>query len=522
MTTLHSRRTFLVATLGTALAACGGDDDDPPPSGGEPPPPVPEARIAQAIASLDKLVTDQMSRTGVPGVATAVVRRDPAGNRVVYAKGFGKRAVDEPATVDADTVFQLASMSKSIGAMVVAHQVGVGRIRWDTPVQSQLPWFALSDPEVNPVLTVADLYSHRSGLPDHAGDRLEDMGCDRRQVLERLRFLPLHPFRASYQYTNFGLTAAAEAVATAAATDWATLSEQTLYGPLGMTRTSSRHADYVARDNRAVGHVRENGVWVRGPVRDADAQSPAGGVSASVNDVARWLIMMLGEGMFEGRRIVEAGALKEAIAPHNQSTPPAGGRPAGFYGYGFNVGTNPAGRPMYNHSGAFALGAATAFLAVPSLGLAIVTLTNGYPIGVPETINNQFFDLVDHGAIQQDWATIIEEALAPVLAPEGALVGATPPASPLPPRALSVYAGDYANDYYGPITVRESAGALVLTIGPAPLVLPLSHWDGDVYTFQLRNENATPGTISRVWFGSDRLTLEYYDQEGLGTFLRTS
>jgi predicted DNA-binding transcriptional regulator YafY len=60
----------------------------------------------------------------------------------------------------------------------------------------------------------------------------------------------------------------------------------------------------------------------------------------------------------------------------------------------------------------------------------------------------------------------------------------------------------------------------VLTIGPAPLRLPLSHWDGDVFTFTLRNENATPGTISKATFEGDRVTLEYYDRDGLGTFVQ--
>ena len=78
---------------------------------------------------------------------------------------------------------------------------------------SKLPWFALSDPAVTPMVTVGDMYSHRSGLPDHAGDMLEDLGYDRRHVLEQLRQLPLDPFRISYAYTNFGLTAGAEAVA---------------------------------------------------------------------------------------------------------------------------------------------------------------------------------------------------------------------------------------------------------------------------------------------------------------------
>lgn len=513
---LQERRRFLGAALGgllvPALPACGGDDDDPP----RPPGPVPESQITQAIAQVDKLAADLMASSGVPGMAVAVVR----GNQTVYAKGFGRRLVTDPAPVDADTVFQLASVSKPIGATVVARQVGRGGISWDTPVRAHLPWFALAEAEVTEAVTIGDLYAHRSGLPDHAGDRLEDMGFDRQQVLTRLRYLPLHPFRAVYAYTNFGMTAAAEAVATAAGIDWATLSEQAIYQPLGMARTSSRYADFAARDNRALGHVRINGAWVQGMGTMPDAQSPAGGVSSSVNDIAKWLAMLLAKGEFAGQRIVDAAALAPALSQQMQSSPPVSGRPAGYYGYGFNVGTTELGLASYNHSGAFAVGAATNFTAVPSLNLAIVTLTNGYPIGVPETLNAQFFDLVQYGAIRRDWGRIYGDALAPLLAPEGRLVGQAPPANPLPARALSAYTGTYQNDYYGPLQVADQGGTLVMTLGATPLTLPLSHWDGDVFTFTLNNENATPGTISQAAFSSDRVWLEYYDHEGLGMFVR--
>ncbi|UDM48727.1 serine hydrolase [Cupriavidus sp. MP-37] len=514
---LQERRRFLGAALSgllvPTLPACGGDDDPAP---APPPDPVPEAQITAAIAQVDTLAANLMASSGVPGMAVAVVR----GNQAVYARGFGRRLVSDPAPVDADTVFQLASVSKPIGATVVARQVGRGSIGWDTPVIRHLPGFALADAETTQAVTIGDLYAHRSGLPDHAGDRLEDMGYDRREVLARLRFLPLHPLRAVYAYTNFGMTAAAEAVANAAGTDWATLSEQAIYQPLGMTRTSSRYADFAARDNRALGHVKVNGAWVQGMGTMPDAQSPAGGVSASVNDLAKWLILVLAKGEFAGQRIVDAAALAPALSPQMQSGPPVQGRPASYYGYGFNVGTTELGLTSYNHSGGFAVGGATSFTAVPSLNLAIVTLTNGYPIGIPETLNAQFFDLVQYGAFRRDWGAIFAEALAPLLLPEGRLVGQPRPSNPLPARALSTYAGTYRNDYYGPLQVAEQGGALVMTLGAKPLVLPLAHWDGDVFTFTLHNENASPGTISRAAFASNQVWLEYYDHEGLGVFIR--
>ena len=418
-------------------------------------------------------------------------------------------------------MFQLASVSKSLGGTLVAQQVGLGRVQWDTRLRSKLPWFALSDARASDEVTIADMYSHRSGLPLHAGDRLEDMGYDRRQVLERLRYQPLDPFRDKYWYTNFGLTAGAEAMCVAVGVDWATLSETALYQPLGMTRTSSRFADFMARPNRAVGHVKQDGQWVQSPLlRDPDAQSAAGGASSSVNDMANWLAMMLGKGVYAGRRVIDAEALEATISPQMLISPAHDGRPTSYYGFGFNVGSTPYGRNSYNHSGAFASGAATFFKVVPSAGIAFVALTNGYPLGIPETLGAQFFDLVEVGSIQRDWYSIFNPLFLEELKPEGSLVGVPPPLNPAPPRPLNEYTGAYANAYHGPALVTLENGALVLRIGPARMQRPLAHWDGDVFTFTLHNENATPGTISKATFAGNRVILEYYDREHLGTFFR--
>src|ERR1700757_4036567 len=220
---------------------------------------IPAGRIDDAVARVDGLAGDLMRSTGMPGLAVAVVH----GVKILYAKGFGVRDATKGGgqdnKVDADSVFQLASVSKSVGATVVAHEVSENVVTWDTPVVSKLSWFALNDGYVTSHLTVADLYSHRSGLPDHAGDKLEDLGYDRRQSLERLKYLPLAPFRISHAYTNFGVTAAAEAVADAAGKRWEELSDEVLYRPLGMASPSSRFADFTARHNQAPNHVKVGG-----------------------------------------------------------------------------------------------------------------------------------------------------------------------------------------------------------------------------------------------------------------------
>lgn len=501
---MQDRRRFLGGALCTLVAGCGGSGSNWLAESG----PVPEKNIDLALGQLDRLATALMDSTGVPGVAVAVVR----GERTIYAKGFGRRDMRSPEPVDADTVFQLASMSKSLGATTVAHQVGIQSVWWDQPMHELLPWFSLSDPQASQLLTIGDLYAHRSGLPDHIGDHLEDMGYGQRQVLERLRYVPLDGFRTKYAYTNFGLTAAGIAVAAKAQLDWATLNEQVLYRPLAMHRTSSRFEDFLQRDNRVVGHRKTDGQWQVNVLRMPDAQAPAASVTSSVNDLARWLSMLLGKGVYQGRRIVDAEALAPALVPQ---------MPDSHYGFGFNVGTTSGGRTRYSHSGAFGLGAATAFNALPSAGLGIVVLTNAYPVGLPEILCAQFIDLLEHGAIQRDYQTLIGKYFDDMDKAQGALVGQSPPVSPVPPGPLSAYEGRYHNDFYGPLQVDLLDGALQLTLGVTPLRLPLQHWDGQVFTFRLEDENAPPGTISQVTFAANQVTLELFDEpRGLGTFVR--
>jgi CubicO group peptidase (beta-lactamase class C family) len=485
---------------------------------------IPPGRINDAIAKVDGLVGDLMKSTGIPGMAVAIVY----GGKTVYAKGFGVRDASkgdaQDNKVDVDTVFQLASVSKSVGATVIAHEVGDNVVTWDTGVVSKLPWFALNDPYVTGHLTIADLYSHRSGLPDHAGDTLEDLGYDRRQVLERLKYLPLIPFRSSYAYTNFGVTAAAEAVAAAAAKPWDDLSDQALYRPLGMASTSSRYADFIARPDHAVNHVKVGDKWEPRFQRDPDPQSAAGGVSSSVNDMARWLIMLLGNGTYNGQRIASPQALLPANTPQVISVPATTPTArSGFYGYGFNVSVTSSGRTEYSHSGAFSLGAATNFVVMPSEDVGIIALTNAAPIGVPETLTAEFMDLVQYGQIRENWADLYKQAIARMNNPQGSLVGKQPPANPAPARPLSDYAGVYASDYWGPAVVTERDGALQMSLGPKNQTFTLAHWDGDTFTFTVTDENAPPGTISKATFSGfpgATLNLEYFDSDKLGTFTR--
>ncbi|MBF6621333.1 MAG: serine hydrolase [Patulibacter sp.] len=483
--------------------------------------PVPPERIAAAIAQLDVLAPTLLARSGVPGMAVAVVHRD----RVVYAKGFGVRSTRTGTPVDPATVFPLASVSKPVGATVIARAVTQRRVAWDDRVQPLLPWFRLRDPYVTRNVTIADLYGHRSGLPAHAGDLLEDLGYDREQVLRRLRLMPLAPFRTEHRYTNFGLTAAAEAVATKLDTSWEALSERTLYRPLGMTSTSSRFRDYRRRANRAELHMPTAKGWQPLQRRDADEQSPAGGVSSNVSDMAQWMRLQLGDGVYAGKRLVSADALAEMRAPHSMSGVPSSpdARPS-FYGLGIGVGVDSTARVRFSHSGGFLLGAGTNVQLLPSEDLGIVVLTNGQPRGLAEALTESFLEMAELGTISRDWLAAYGGAMAPIFANPSVLSGRTRPASPAAPKRLAAYAGSYRSAYYGTATVRASGKDLILRLGPDRMRFRLNHWSGNRWTYHPPGENGTGISLLTFRFGrgSDArsMTIEHLDEDGLGTFRR--
>src|SRR5438128_7384463 len=274
---------------------------------------VTSEQVTHAIQELEKLAQTQIQKSALPGLAIAVVFHD----KTVYAKGFGVRDVNTKAPIDADTVFQLASLSKSIGSTIVAELVGEGKITWDSKLSALDPTFEMFDPWVTREITIRDMYAHRSGLPAHAGDLLEDLGFTRAEILHRLRYQPpASSFRSHYAYTNFGMTEGGIAAAKAYGLEWEQAAEEKLFKPLGMSSTSSRYANFVTRTNKALGHVLVDGKWMQKFKRDPDAQSPTGGVSSSVNDLAKWMRLQLANGKFDGKQVVDNDALAETHHPH--------------------------------------------------------------------------------------------------------------------------------------------------------------------------------------------------------------
>lgn len=142
-----------------------------------------ERLLDRALVRLPTLAKDALEQSGVPGMSVAVVH----GGETVFAQGFGVREVGTGEQITPDTVFQVASVSKSLSATAVAAAIGEsgGELSWQTPIHELLPEFQFKDPTVTELATVGDAFSHRTGLFTGAGDDLEDLGFDRAVILEK-------------------------------------------------------------------------------------------------------------------------------------------------------------------------------------------------------------------------------------------------------------------------------------------------------------------------------------------------
>ena len=471
-------------------------------------------RIEPALKNLDSYITSSMATTKVPGLSVAVVYHD----QVVFLKGYGVRKIGEPGAVDADTIFELASFSKPIATTVVAELAGEGKVSWDSRIQELDPAFALSDPNITKQVTVRDLLSHRSTLPNDAGDTLEALGYDRPEIIEKMRMVPLKgKFRESYEYSNFGLTEGVLAAVRPLNQQWEDVAEERLYRKLGMTRTSSRYSDYVTRPNRAALHYLDaNGRFRNWFVREADAESPAGGVNSTARDLAQWLRLQLAGGSYNGKQIVERTALEETHNPQvcqaAVDTPQGVTCPAKkYYGLGWDVAYRPAGDKMLSHSGAFMSGAATTVYMIPSLDIGILVLTNSAPVGLPEAVALNFQDMFEYGAPKGDYIPMVTPVFNglrdSVLQSSDDYSNRKQPAVPSSGTQFSTLLGTYTNPYYGNLEIEEQQGKLILRLPPLGTYYELSYWEGGRWTYYIANE--VSGAARRaVEFSGGSVTVE--------------
>jgi len=410
-----------------------------------------------SLNGVDAEIQRAMVQLHVPGAAVGVIRD----GKVVLARGYGVRELGRPERVDAETVFSLASISKSFTTAVMATLVDEGKLDWDKPVRDYLPGFEMFDPVTTQLMTPRDLASHRSGLPRHDFLRFSTY-LQPAELVRRLRYLPpSRTFRDGFQYNNLMFAAAGYLAGEVAGSNWNALVETRIFEPVGMTRSNTSPVDSAHDANHATGHRVDNGKVA--PIEFYQygkfGVAPAGAVASSINDMLKYLGMYLNAGRAGDRQVISAAQVQElwrgVTVDGNNS-----------YALGWER-TQRHERLLMQHGGSID-GFTAQIMLFPDQKIGIVVLNN-QGSSLPRLVGNYLADRLlgaPNPRIAPPPGRSWEED------PPPAQVTGTRPSLP-----LSAYAGDYFHPAYGVIHIVVRGPELVLQFDAAEISLVHHHYD---------------------------------------------
>src|SRR5215471_8563632 len=441
----------------------------------------------------------------VPGMAIAVVKDD----QVVLAKGFGVRKLGEPAPVDDRTLFAIGSCTKAFTAAALGMLVDEGKLKWDDPVTKYIPWFQMYDPYVTREMTVRDLLSHHSGLRTFGGDLIwYHSTYDRNEVIRRVRFLkPTSSFRSRFGYQNIMFLAAGMIVQSITGKSWDDFVKERLFRPLGMRDTGTSIQAMKQGDDFAAPHNERDGKLRVIEYCNADNIAPAGAINSSVSDLAQWIMLQLGRGLYQGKQLFSGAASREmwsaqTIIPVSEQ---AEGQGTHFQAYGLGwLLSDYNGRKLVSHGGGLD-GMISQVGLMPEENLGIVVLTNS-ETPLASLMMRRLFDM-QLGLPERDYSG---EALKAVSAratarkAADARLEAQRAAGTHPSLSLERYAGRYEDQMYGDASLTTENGKLVLKFLASPdFVADLEHWHYDTFLLQWRDQLSYPFPKGFVTFDLD-------------------
>jgi len=437
---------------------------------------------------LDQYVDSVMKAFGVPGISLTIVKD----GKVVVAKGYGVRRLGDPTPVDAGTLFGIASNTKVFTAVALGLLVEQGKIDWDEPVVTYLPWFQMYDSWVTREITVRDLLVHRSGLGLGAGDLLwwPESDYTRRQIVERLKFIkPATSFRYAYAYDNVLYVVASELIEAISGQSWEDFVTSRILMPAGMTTSLPAYPSPSQRGNLASTHAPVEGTLRTIPPDTSVAKNPAGGIMTNAQDAAKWLMIMADSGhMSDGKalystRTAQALWTPVTILPNNPPPPGLAPLRSNFRGYALGLGMSDfRGYKIAQHTGGLP-GFVSEVTTVPDLRLGVAVFTNAESGAAFRAITLRVLDY--YMGAKFDWLAAIKARVArgdSVNAAEMSASATARNAQSSPSLPLAKYAGTYRDAWYGDVAIADEQGRLMIRFTHSPVLTgTLEHWQYDTF-----------------------------------------
>ena len=248
--------------------------------------------LQQLLADYEQFFDKAIAARQAPGAAVVIIKD----STVIFLKGFGLRQAGTQDSVNVNTVFRLGSVSKCITTSLTGTLVKDQLFKWDDKVIKYLPGFALKLKPNTDSLRIRHILSHTMGLPYHAfTDRVEArVSLD--TLLFHLRDLDLIAAPGKvYSYQNVGFSLIEKVIQSITGKSYEQVLTEKIFKPLQMKDASASYERIIENANVAQPHYYSKQGWRAAAISDTYYNvAPAGGVNASIADMALWLKALLG------------------------------------------------------------------------------------------------------------------------------------------------------------------------------------------------------------------------------------
>jgi len=256
----------------------------------------PEIKSFPQQGKIDQMLQEVIDRKLTAGLSCAIVQD----GKVIYTKGFGVKNATTNDLVDEDTLFMIASCTKAFSSFSFMQLVDDGKVSLEDKVIQHLPQFKLQDALLTTRINMSDLMAHRSGLPRHDSVWFNTT-FPRSEFLNRLPYLQLcAPIRTKFLYNNLLYATLALVIEKVSNKTWEEFTQERLFNPLGMNRSSFSIKEMHASGNYAFPHVEKGNQLVSVPFRDVSNIGAAGSINSTARDLAQWVLMQLSNGKYNG------------------------------------------------------------------------------------------------------------------------------------------------------------------------------------------------------------------------------
>jgi CubicO group peptidase (beta-lactamase class C family) len=469
------------------------------------------APTPKSLDGFDAIVTKAMADSKIPGLSVAIVRD----GKVIYAKGFGYRDVEKKLPVTTDTIFAIGSVSKSFTSLIFGTLNDEGKVDWDMPVRTYLPTFQIDDPIATDHATARDLFSHRTGLAGH--DLVwYSSNFSREELFNRMKYLKSNKeFRSGYQYCNLMVMTMGYLEGRVAGSSWESLVQGRIFEPLGMQKSNFSVNDSQKSLDFSQPYNLKKEIVTKVPFKNIDSIGPAGSINSSINDMSRYVIFQLGDGTYNGKRIVSQNNLKLVHTGQTAMTNlpdffSQNGLGPMTYAMGW-VDTTFRGHHMVWHNGGID-GFHSLLTMLPEDKIGVVLLSNLSNNSALEPIAYSAFDRL-LGLSLDPWLDrykSLDEKAKKAEEDAKKNKASTAKTGTQPSHPIADFSGEYTNPGYGTVKIAQNGQDLTIAFNqlePYPFVRV--HYD--IFAVSEEPESIVSGTKGQFytnWNGDiDRLSL---------------